>query len=253
MIRGLVLASTLAAAGCHERASMPQLTSGTSEPASAPDPEPAPAPAPPPMPVHTEDVAVADDLPAVLVRGASERRLQMIFLPGMCVHPGGYVQAFQHTAASRGDLVGLQGDVSCGGDGSARRWSSDLEALDRRIGAAFRATGLGEPRNVVVIGYSQGAERAERLVARWPDKYDRAILIGSPVVPSPRTLRRAKAVVLMAGTYDVAVAPMRSAVGPLQSASIPATFLEITGARHGQMGVEPERTMEAALDFVEQS
>lgn len=201
------------------------------------------------MGVH--NIPVAGDLPAFAVRPARAHRLQMLFLAGMCVHPGGYLQAFQHTASSRGDLVAVQGDASCGGDGSMRRWSSDLEATDRRIEAAFRATGLGEPRNVVVIGYSQGAERALRLVARWPEKYASAVLIASPVVPSPRDLARAHAVVLMAGTYDASLGAMKGAVAPLRKASIAAMFVEIPGARHGQMGLEPERSMEVALDFVE--
>lgn len=205
-----------------------------------------------PVAVHTEDVPVPGDLPAVVVRGARDHRLQMVFIPGMCVHPGGYVMSFQHTAAARGDLVAVQGDVSCGGDGSMRRWSSDLDAMDRRIDAAFRASGLGEPREVVVIGYSQGAERAQRLVARWPEKYRSAVLLASPVVPSTRELGRARAVVTMAGTYDASLSMMRGAVVPLRRSSIPATFVEIPGARHGSMGTEPERTMQAALDFVEQ-
>lgn len=206
---------------------------------------------PAPVAVHTEDVPVPGDRPAVVVRGAREHRLQMVFIPGMCVHPGGYVMSFQHAAAARGDLVAVQGDVSCGGDGSMRRWSSDLEAMDRRIDAAFRASGLGEPHDVVVIGYSQGAERAQRLVARWPEKYRSAVLLASPVVPSTRELGRARAVVTMAGTHDQSLPMMRGAVAPLRRASVPATFVEIPGARHGSMGTEPERTMEAALDFVE--
>lgn len=203
-----------------------------------------------PAPADVEDIDVPGDLTAFVVRGVGTHRLMMLFLPGMCVHPGGYVLAFRRAAAARGDLVALQGDVSCGGDGSARRWSADLEAMDRRVDEAFRASGLGEPRNVVVIGYSQGADRAEHLVARWPDKYDRAVLIGSPTVPSPRTLGRAKAVVLMAGTDDSAEGPMRAAVAPLRRVAVPATFLELPGARHGQMGDDPERSMGAALDFV---
>lgn len=175
----------------------------------------------------------------------------MLFLGGMCVNPAGYLESFQRTAASRGDLVALQADVSCGGDGAARRWSSDLEAMDRRIDAAFEAAGIGEPHDVVVIGYSQGADRAERLVSRWPEKYSRAILIGTPVVPSPRHLAHARGVVLMAGTYDMAIGAHKSAVAPLRRASIPSTFIELPGARHGEMGEDPEGTMAAALDFVD--
>lgn len=175
----------------------------------------------------------------------------MLFVPGTCVHPVGYVQAFQGVAAARGDLVTIQGDVSWGGDGLARKWSSDLEAMNRRIEAAFAAAGLGEPRDVTVIGYSQGAERAERLVQRWPERYSRAILIASPVVPSPWALARAGGVVLMAGTLDGALGPMRAAVGPLQRSGVPTTFLELPGARHGQMGADPALSMDHALEFLQ--
>jgi pimeloyl-ACP methyl ester carboxylesterase len=203
-------------------------------------------------PVQAEEVAVPGDLPAVVVRASGERHQQMLFLGGMCVHPGGYVESFQRAAANRGDLVAVQGDISCGGDGSMRKWSSDLDVMDRRIEAAFRAGGLGEPRNAIVIGYSQGAERAERLVERWPEKYDRALLLASPVTPSPRKLGRARAVVTMAGTLDASTRSMQNAVAALNRASVPAMFVELPGARHGQMGEDPEETMDAALEFVEQ-
>ncbi len=194
---------------------------------------------------------IANDLTAYVVRGR-EHRMTMLFIPGMCVHPGGYVMAFQHTAASRGDLVTLQGDVSCGGDGGARRWSSDLAAMEKRIETAFDAAGLGAPRDVVVIGYSQGAERAERLVARWPERYAAAILIASPIEPAPRDFAHAAAVVTMAGTLD-AQEKMRAAVSPLGRAGIPSEYLPLPGARHGQMGEDPEKTMSEALDFVEEN
>lgn len=203
------------------------------------------------VPVHIEDVPVPGDLPALIVRGARAHRVQMVFIPGMCVHPGGYVSAFQHTAASRGDLVAVQGDVSCGGDGSMRRWSNDLVAMDRRIDAALAATGVGAPRDVVLIGYSQGAERIERLVAKWPEKYSRVVLMASPTRPSARVYARANAVVLMAGTHDMSRGTMRSAVVPMTRAKIPATFIEIPDAHHGSMGNDPETMMKSALDFVE--
>jgi pimeloyl-ACP methyl ester carboxylesterase len=202
-------------------------------------------------PVRTVDVPVPGDRPAVVVRGAREHRKTMLFIPGMCVHPGGYVMSFQYAAAARGELIAVQGDVSCGGDGAMRRWSYDLEAMNRRIDAAFAAAGLGEPHDVIMIGYSQGAERAEKLVGRWPAKYSRAVLIASPVAPSPQLLGRAKAVALMAGTNDIAQGTMRAAVAPLQRGGVSAAYFPIPNARHGQMGDTPEETMRRALDFVE--
>lgn len=177
----------------------------------------------------------------------------MVFVPGMCVHPAGYVMSFQHAAAARGDLVALQGDVSCNDAFGGRRWSSDLVAMDARIQAAFRAAGLAEPRGVTVIGYSQGAERAERLVARFPERYSAAVLVASPVVPSPTLLARADAVVLAAGQFDLAQGTHPGAAVRLRRASIPSTFLTLPGARHGQMGATPEASMAEALDFVEEA
>lgn len=213
---------------------------------------PPPVPAEPdPGPVRTVDVEVPGDLPAVVVRGAREHRHMMLFVPGMCVHPGGYVMSFQHAAAARGDLVAVQGDVSCGGDGVARRWSNDLDAMNRRIDAAFAAAGLGEPRDVIVIGYSQGAERAEKLVARWPAKYTRAVLLASPITPARERLGGARAVVTMAGTFDISRERMRAAATSLGRAGVPAAFFTLPNARHGQMGDTPEDSMREALDFVE--
>lgn len=204
-----------------------------------------------PGPVRTEEVTPEGDRPAYVVRGARVHRRAMVFLAGMCTHPGGYVMAFQHTAAARGDLVGLQGDVSCGGDGSMRMWSSDLAKLDARIDAAFVAAGLPAPPEVLVIGYSQGAERALHLMRRWPAKYTRAILIASPVTPSAPPLRGTAAITLMAGSFDISQARMRGAVAPLVKAGIPATYLVIPKAHHGELGDTPEDTMRAALDFVD--
>jgi predicted esterase len=204
-----------------------------------------------PEPVHMVEVPVTGDLPFALVRGSTERQSQLLFLAGMCANPGGYMMSFQNAAAAHGDLVGVQGDISCGGDGTARSWSADLGAIDRRIDAAFDAAELGAPRDVIIIGYSQGAQRAEQLVARSPEKYSRAVLIGTPIKPTPQDLGHARAVVLMAGTYDAAFARMRGAVSTLERAAVPVAFLPIANARHGEMGDTPEQTMGEALDFVD--
>jgi predicted esterase len=250
-----VLVMVAALPGCRRQTPAPPapLASSSSSSSSSSSTAPAAPSAEPPRPVGVETVDGGDDLPAFVVRASApsrDPRAAFLFIPGMCVHPGGYIQAFQYAAAARGDLVALQGDVSCDSAGSARRWSGDLETMNRRIEKAFRDAGLGEPSDVVVIGYSQGAERAQRLVARWPSRYTRAVLIASPVTPSPLELGRARAVVLMAGTFDGAQASMREAVAPLRRAGVAATFIELRGARHGQMGLAPEPAMAEALDFV---
>lgn len=205
---------------------------------------------PPPSegPVRMEEVTIAGDLPAFALRGPRGAALDLVFVPGMCVHPLGYAQAFQFTAAEHGPMIAVQGDLSCGDDGS-RRWSSDLAAMDRRIDAAWRAAYRDVPREITLVGYSQGAERAEALAARWPAKYTHLVLIASPITPSPSRLRRARAVVLMAGTWDVSRPRMRADVEPFRRAGVASTFIEIPNAQHGGMGDAPEVTMDEALDF----
>ena len=48
-------------------------------------------------------------------------------------------------------------------------WSGDIDALDARIVAAFRALGQEGPiDDVLLIGHSQGASRAEAMARKWP-------------------------------------------------------------------------------------
>jgi pimeloyl-ACP methyl ester carboxylesterase len=204
-----------------------------------------------PKALGVDEVAVANDLPVFAAREGTVHRRKMIFLAGMCVHPAGYVMSFLHEAAMRGDIVGLQGDVSCGGNGAMRRWSYDLERLNRRVDAAFQAAGFNEsPENdIVVIGYSQGAELAEKLALRWPEKYSRAILIATPTTPS--LTAKTKAVVLMAGTHDISRDRLRISAGDLKRKGVHATFLEIPNAYHGQLGDHPAQIMEQALSFLD--
>lgn len=211
-----------------------------------------PPTATPPEPVGFAEVTIPGDLKAFKLTGVKAHRLAMAFIPGMCVHPVGYVQAFQHTAAERGDLVTVQGDTACLGEGdSQRRWTSDLVTMDARIMKAFDAAGLGAPQEIALIGYSQGAERIERLVAKYPEKYTRAVLIASPITPSAQVYKKAKAVVMMAGTNDGSKGTMAASATRFEKSGVRSTYIELIDARHGGMGVDPEKQMAKALDFLE--
>jgi pimeloyl-ACP methyl ester carboxylesterase len=167
----------------------------------------------------------------------------------MCGHGLGYAQSFQFSAAAKGRLIAPQGDVVCG-KGPWAMWSADLPALDRRITAAFRALGEAEPiDDIVAIGYSQGATRAEALARRWPERYTRLILMGAPRATSARGLSELKSAVMMAGERDRRD-QMKAGARALAAAGVPATFMLIPEATHGAMGPEPERTMGSALDWL---
>jgi pimeloyl-ACP methyl ester carboxylesterase len=157
--------------------------------------------------------------------------------------------SFAHAAANHGDLVTLQGDVPCGG--AFRRWSYDFPTLKKRIDTALAAAGI-ESRDVTLIGYSQGAEIAERLAAAYPDKFTRVILMSSPIVPSPNRLKNVDGAVLMAGTRE-SQSNMRAGSQALAHAKIHSVFQPIPDAAHGQIGNTPDDTMEGAFEWLEEN
>jgi predicted esterase len=183
------------------------------------------------------------------MRGEPRARSPIVFLHGMCGHGLGYAQAFQFSAAKKGTLIAPQGDVKCG-SGPWSKWSADLDGLDARIDSAFRALGWEGPlTDVVVIGYSQGATRAEALARKWPVRYTRLILMGAPEAASARGLSKLRGALMMAGERD-RKDQMRAGLRAFQAAGIPANFQIIPEATHGAMGPVPEKTMGDALDWL---
>jgi predicted esterase len=199
-------------------------------------------------PIRMEALDPKDPVPTFVMRGGPRGPARMVFLHGMCGHGLGYAQSFQWNAAKRGTLIAPQGDRSCGGPWSM--WSSDLDALDARIVTAFRALGHEDPiDDVLVIGYSQGALRAEALARKWPKRYTQLILMAGPTIAAPRGLSSLRGAVAMAGERDRRDL-MEASARVLSAASIPATFMIIPQATHGAMGPTPEKTMGAALDWL---
>jgi pimeloyl-ACP methyl ester carboxylesterase len=186
--------------------------------------------------------------PVFVLRGAVGPQ-KLVFLHGMCGHGLGYAQSFQRTAAKRGTLIAPQADVPCG-EGPWARWSKDVAALDRRIRDTFRALGHPEPiRDIIVMGYSQGATRAESLAREYPDVYTRLVLMGGPYAAKAQGLESLRAAVAMAGERDRRDL-MQSSARTLAAAGVPATFLLIPEATHGSMGPHPEQTMDEMLTWL---
>lgn len=202
-----------------------------------------------PEPIHMAALDQNAPTPTFVMRGEPRGEARIVFLHGMCGHGLGYAQSFQFAAARKGTLIAPQGDVRCG-QGPWAKWSADLPALDARIEAAFKALGLEGPlTDVLVMGYSQGATRAEALARKWPERYTRVILMGAPQAASARGLGDLRGAVLMAGERDRKDL-MRAGTKALQAAGIPATFQIIPEATHGAMGPVPEKTMGEALDWL---
>jgi len=190
--------------------------------------------------------------PVFVMRGGPVGPEKLVFLHGMCGHGLGYAQSFQRSAAKRGTLIAPQGDVPCG-DGPWAKWSKDIAALDRRIHDTFRALGHSEPlRDVIVLGYSQGATRAESLARQFPEVYTRLVLMGGPYAANPRGLETLRGAVAMAGERDRRDL-MQASARSLSAAGVPATFMLIPEATHGSMGPRPEQTMDEMLTWLSEN
>ncbi|MRG96593.1 hypothetical protein [Polyangium spumosum] len=200
------------------------------------------------LPVEVYDVNIPDDLSGFAVPGPDGANPKMLFLHGMCSAGVGDVQAFQFAASEHGGILAVRGDIPCDEAGTLRRHSFNLDKLDARVRAAFEASG-GAAADLVLVGHSQGAFLGERLAEQWPARYSRLILIGAPTEPSAARLRHVRGAVMVSGELDV-TARMQQAAAELQAAGIPSTYLEMPGARHGQMG-DAERVFGEAFAWLE--
>lgn len=205
----------------------------------------------PVAPLRIEPLNTTDPVPTFVMRGEPHGSGKLVFIHGICGHGLGYAQSFQWSAAKHGVLIAPQGDVPCSPGSPWAKWSLDVATLDVRIVAAFRALGTPKPdREIAVIGYSQGASRAEALARRWPERYTRLILIAGPTKVSPYGLSVTSAL-MMAGTLDRQDLMQRSAKA-FAAAGRRARYLPLPNGRHGSMGDTPEQTMGAALDWLYQ-
>jgi pimeloyl-ACP methyl ester carboxylesterase len=225
----------------------------TSKPAPAAPPTPAPrAPKedpPPPPPAAVEKIRVPGDLAASVVRGF-EGPPRTVFLPGLCSNANAYLQGFPEAARMQGGVVAIEGDQPCQGAEGFRSFSWDAVKQHARIEAALAAAGLKEipPEGLTIVGYSQGASIAEQLAQRWPARYARVVLIGSPGDPSAQRLAEARAVVTMSCSRDVPWR-MKEAARHVGAAGVPATYFEMPDCTHGNLA-DGERAFDVTFTWL---
>jgi len=198
-----------------------------------------------------ETVEVPNDRKVLLVVGEGKRPI--VHLHGMCSEPRSDLEAWASSVSEHGSVIGLDADAACP-NGKGRTWTTDPEAIDRRlsdaIAAVNEARGLSlDPSELVLIGESMGAARATALASRFPDKYTRLVLVGSPETPSAKDLGSAKAVALLAGEKEPQE-KMRQGTDGLEKAGLKARFWELAEATHGSYGPNGARSMTDAVAFV---
>lgn len=199
-------------------------------------------------------VDVAGDKPVLVVPGNPSVRRPIVHLHGMCENPRANIDAWAGVAKDQGTIVALVGDMPCPDGSGQTKWTDDATKLDARISAAIAAVNAAKGttldiKEVLVVGESMGAARAESLAKANPARYSRLVLVGSPQVVSPSNVRNVRAVANLAGDREPQQMA-KQATRELTRAGIDAQFFELTGAAHGEYGANGERTMAAAIAFV---
>lgn len=152
---------------------------------------------------------------------------------------------FPEAARRAGGVVAIDGDLPCPGVPGFRTFSWDLAKAQARMEAALAAAGHHDSADALtVIGYSQGAAILEQLVAKWPARYARVVIIAAPSDPIASRYAKARGVVTMACSRDV-VWRMRLASKSIAALGVPSTYIEMPGCTHGELADGDARFDEA--------
>jgi predicted esterase len=208
----------------------------------------------PPAPPHAplgENLDVPGDRPVYVLPGEPGDSRVIVYLHGMC----GDVTAadyFREAVRAHGTLIAVRGDTPCVDD--RYKWRDDASKIQARIRTAFKRVNEahgGELRleQALLFGYSQGADRAEKVAAQYAAEYPRIVLGGAPMKASPQKLARAKRVAFLGGELET-TEHMRAGFDALQAAGIASRFFTLDCAYHGYFGSNAEAQLTDVLDWV---
>jgi predicted esterase len=191
--------------------------------------------------------------PIHVVHAPATVRRALIYLHGVCGDILA-IRSWAEAASAFGTLVALFGDAPCRRHPGRFSWQAPVEQMQKRIDRALEVVadargGLLDRQHLTVIGYSQGASRAELLVQRFPERYPYVVLGGDPTEPSPERLHTARAVAVIGGELD-STRHMQAGAEALLESQMRARFMILPQARHGQYGPEASRVMGEALRWL---
>ncbi len=202
-----------------------------------------------------ETVRVHADYPVFVAPGQAGAERLMVYLHGRCGNPLAGIKSFPNASSRHGTLVSITGDTPCRKRPQARQWSTNVEYLSARVDAAIAAVQKHyqgrrfDTSELTVIGYSEGAMRAEHLAKKFPERFTRVVLLGSPMRPSPENLYRARVVATVVGEREPQET-MRDGTRDLCEAQLPVRLFTLPRAYHGDYGPEAENVMGEVLDYV---
>jgi pimeloyl-ACP methyl ester carboxylesterase len=200
-----------------------------------------------------ETVDVQGDKDVLVLVGENTKR-PIVYLHGMCSDARSDLESWGNDVSAHGTIIALSGDAACPRQNGKTTWTTDVLAIDARIGAAVEAVHFHrgvdfDPAAIVLVGESMGAARALSLASEFPAKYTRLVLVGSPEAPRPRALGSANGVALLAGELERQDL-MEGGAKTLSNAGVRARYWELPGARHGTYGPSGGPLMSEAIGFV---
>jgi predicted esterase len=193
------------------------------------------------------------DRPLRITHAGANQTHAIVYLHGMCGNPRG-ADRWADLAAERGTLIVVRATVPCP-DRPGFKWPKDLEEIQTRIDAALafvanQRGGLLDQDVVTLIGYSQGANRAEKLAAMAPERYPLVVLGGPPTEPTPDLLHSTQRVAILGGELEDTT-HMELGDFALRQAGVPSHFFLLPGAHHGDYGPDGRRVIAEAFSFLD--
>lgn len=201
------------------------------------------------------DVAVPGDRPLRFAPGLPTQDRTLVYLHGMCGGEEG-ADVWADAATAYGSLVTLRADVPCA-DRPGYKWPKDPATIEARIQRALEVvrTRTGDAPSggeIWLIGYSQGAHRAERLAAAYPHRYRVLALGGPPSAASPERLRHARKVAIFGGELED-TSHMVDGFLALHAVGLETEFFTLPRAGHGTFGPDGPRVLSEIFAYLARS
>ena len=176
----------------------------------------------------------------------------LVYLHGMCGNSKG-AEPWVEQALERGTLIVVRANVPCP-DRPGYKWPKSALAIQKRVKAALALVkkdraGLLNTESVTLIGYSQGAHRAERLAEIAPNMYPRIILGGAPTLSAYARLEKVRALAYLGGSKEKRE-HMEASQLLMSKAGVNARFFLLPGAPHGSYGKKGPQVMGQVFQFL---
>jgi pimeloyl-ACP methyl ester carboxylesterase len=171
----------------------------------------------------------------------------------MCGDPQG-AEPWIDLATQRGTFIVVRANVPCP-DRPGYKWPKEVEAIQERIDAALSLVkdergGLLNTDVITLIGYSQGAHRAERLAQAYPSRYPKLVLGGPPTPPEVASFPAKPRIAILGGELEN-TDHMQQGYHDLLDGGLSARFFVLPRTHHGGYGPEGRRVMSEVFEWLD--